>query len=138
MHVIADTGAIYAHYDADDSFHEPMRQLVEQHAGQIILPAPLIVEIDYLLGKLLGVDAEIDFVTDMINGVFQVYPTDSGLLERCRELMERYRDLKLGLADTLVMATAERLAIYQVMTVDQRHFRAVTLSDPLCLLPFDT
>lgn len=137
MQVIADTGSIYANYDADDGFHEPMHALVERYSGEILIPSPLIVEIDYLLGKMLGVEAEVDFVRDLLNGVFRLQPVEKGLLGRCSELMSQYRDLHLGLADTLVMATAERLRVRRVMTVDQRHFRAVKLRMPLHLLPFD-
>ena len=39
--------------------------------------------------------------------------------------MVQYRDLPLGLADATVVATAERMNIQRVFTVDQRHFRAI-------------
>ena len=62
-----------------------------------------------------------------------------------RQQMERAvaeslnRDLPLGLADASVIATAEHLGVNRVLTVDQRHFRAVRprkLSH-LILLPAD-
>jgi len=46
-------------------------------------------------------------------------------LLRCRELILQYRDLPLGLADATVVATAERLKIRRIFTVDERHFRAI-------------
>ena len=59
-------------------------------------------------------------------------------LNRCRELIAAYRDFDLGLADTAVMATAERLGISNILTVDERHFRAVRpRSGPFILLPAD-
>src|SRR5690242_17440291 len=44
---------------------------------------------------------------------------------RCRELLEKYQDLDLGLADASVIATAERLEVYRILTVDERDFPAV-------------
>ena len=35
------------------------------------------------------------------------------------------------------MATAERLNIYNILTIDERDFRAVHLRKPLVLLPMD-
>jgi predicted nucleic acid-binding protein len=51
--------------------------------------------------------------------------------------MTQYKDLKFGLAAAAVMATAEELKIYQILTVDERDFRAVRLQAPLTLLPAD-
>jgi len=53
-------------------------------------------------------------------------------------LIEQYRDLKLGLADTAVMSLAEELNIYRILTIDERDFRAVKLKKPLVLLPADS
>ncbi len=46
-------------------------------------------------------------------------------IRRCRELIATYRNLDLGLADASVVGVAERLGVRRVLTVDQRHFRAV-------------
>ena len=54
-------------------------------------------------------------------------------------LVRQYRDLPLGLVDAAVAATAERLGIDRVLTVDQRHFRTVKPRgfDHFQLLPAD-
>ena len=51
----------------------------------------------------------------------------------------KYRDLALGLVDAAVIATAERLEIYRILTLDERDFRAVRTArgHPLVLLPAD-
>lgn len=58
-------------------------------------------------------------------------------LQQCSRLINQYRGLDLGLADTAVMTTAETLGIYDILTVDERDFRAVKLTKPLTLLPLD-
>ncbi|EDN69594.1 conserved hypothetical protein [Beggiatoa sp. PS] len=135
--LIADTGAIYAFYDGSDQYHESVRILINKNAGNIIIPEIILVEIDYLLGRLLGIDAELDFLQDIFHGVYRLHPLNSSILQRCSNLMAQYHDLKLGLADAAVMATAEELNIYQILTVDERDFRAVRLQAPLILLPAD-
>ena len=57
----------------------------------------------------------------------------------CRKLLARYKDLDLGLADAAVIATAERLGIRTILTVDERDFRAVRTvkGEAFRLLPAD-
>ena len=56
---------------------------------------------------------------------------------RCRALLEHYADLKLGLCDAAVIATAERLGIDRILTVAERDFRVIRSSEgkPFRLLP---
>lgn len=44
---------------------------------------------------------------------------------RIAELVARYRNLPLGTVDASVVATAERLGLTEIATVDRRHFTVV-------------
>jgi predicted nucleic acid-binding protein len=90
------------------------------------------------LREFLGVDAELDFLDGIASGAFTLEVFTPVDLERCQELISTYRDLDLGLADSAVMATAERLKIDRLLTVDERDFRAVRPKHrPFVLLPSD-
>lgn len=78
--LIADSGAVYAFYDGSDQYHKPMRDIINKNAGEIIVPELILVEIDYLLGHLLNVQAELDFLQDVLNGVYRLHRTSSVLL----------------------------------------------------------
>jgi predicted nucleic acid-binding protein len=139
MALVCDTGGVYALYDADDSHHDAVKAAIETEPGTLLLPVILLAEIDYLLNDRLGVDAALDLLTSGEAGAFTlVHPTADDLI-RCRELVDRYRDMPLGIADASVIATAERLGIQRILTVDQRHFRTVKPSvfDSFVLLPAD-
>jgi len=125
MAVICDTGAVYALYDADDVHHAACRALVEAERGPLFLPVALLAEIDYLLTARLGADAALEFLESLESGAFTLVDLTAADVSRCRELVRQYRDLPLGLADASVAATAERLQLPRLFTVDQRHFRAV-------------
>jgi predicted nucleic acid-binding protein len=125
MAVVCDTGAVYALYDADDLHHAACKAVVEAERGPLFLPIVLLAEIDYLLTKHLGADACVELLESIEAGAFTLVVPTSDDLTRCRELMVQYRDLSVGLADATVVATAERLQIQRVFTVDQRHFRAI-------------
>ena len=59
MTVVADTGGLYALFDADDQQHTAARKIIDKEPGSIIVPAGILGEIDYLLREFLGIDAEL-------------------------------------------------------------------------------
>jgi hypothetical protein len=54
-------------------------------------------------------------------------------------VIDRYRDLELGLADASIVVLADRYDVSDVLTLDERHFRAVRRSDgrPFRVRPTD-
>jgi predicted nucleic acid-binding protein len=140
MAAIADSGAIYGLYNRRDRHHRPLRSALAQEPGAILIPAAILSEIDYLIVAKLGVKAELDLLDDILDGAFTLEPFTLADLRRSRELIDQYTTLNIGLADAAVIATAERLGIRRILTVDERHFRVVRGSDgkPFTLLPADS
>ena len=91
----------------------------------------------YLIGSRLGTDAEVLFLGDLAAGEFAIEPVMAGDWLRIAELVSRYRDLPLGTVDGSVVATAERLRISKMATLDRRHFSIVrpAHTDAFELLP---
>lgn len=139
MALIGDSGAIYALYDADDRHHRGVCSVVREDPGPIIVPSPILGELDYLLRVNLGIDADLSFLSGIRSGGFVIEPFTSADLVRCSELIADYRDLDLGLADASVIATAERLDVNRILTVYERDFRAIRPRGfgRLVLLPAD-
>jgi uncharacterized protein len=139
MAAVADSGAIYGLYNRRDRHRRALRAAISSEPGAILLPAAILSEIDYLITAKLGVQAELDFFDDILEGAFTLEPFTLVDLRRSRELIAQYSTLNLGLADAAVIATAERLGTRRILTVDERHFRVVRASDgkPFTLLPAD-
>jgi predicted nucleic acid-binding protein len=137
--LIADSGGLYALYDSRDKNHRLVREAVRAEAGPIILPVAILAELDYLLRVKLGIKAEIRLLEGIVKGALTLEGFTTEDAARCGELIEQYHDLDLGLADAAVIATAERLEVYRILTVDERDFRAVRTARriPLVLLPSD-
>ena len=51
MTLVADTGGLYALFDADDQHHTAAREVIHQEPGPIIVPSGILGEIDYLCGS---------------------------------------------------------------------------------------
>ena len=96
----------------------------------------MITEVTYLLGTRLGVEAEVRFLGDLAAGNLLPEPVLAADWLRIAELVSRYRDLPLGTVDASVLATAERLGVAEIATLDRRHFTIVqSLVGPLTLVP---
>lgn len=126
MTLIVDAGALYAQADADDHAHKAVIRLLKAERGPIVTSELAVAEADYLILDRLGVDVEIDFLTDLVDGTFAVECLSNSDLVNARGLVERYRDLRLGLADASLVVLAARHRTKRVLTFDQRAFRTVT------------
>jgi predicted nucleic acid-binding protein len=134
---LVDAGLLYAYVDADDAHHRACLDLLQNHRGPLVVPTLVITEAVYLIGTRLGTEAEVRFLGDFAEGLFEVESVHPVDWLRIAQLVARYRDWPLGTADASVVAAAERLNITQIATVDRRHFSAVRPkhTDAFQLLP---
>lgn len=92
----------------------------------LVIPAPVLGEAWYLIGKACGAEIEAQFLMDLAAGAYgQILAPTPEVLARAGEPVADYADLPLGGTDATVIATAERLDTTEVATLDHRHFRVV-------------
>jgi predicted nucleic acid-binding protein len=125
MSLILDTGPIVALLDADDLFHESCVAMISDAQEELLVPLPVLVEVDYWTIKLLGHEAWRIFLEDLASGAYRLTCPDEKVLQRAAELEEQYSDMDLGLVDASVIALCERLGETKVATLDRRDFSVV-------------
>jgi predicted nucleic acid-binding protein len=135
MSILLDTGIVYAYYDRSDGWHDRARALVEREQRGLILPGPVIPEVDHLLGQRLGVRSRLTFYTGIVEGYYYVAELPRESYGRIAELNRRFDDLDLGFVDAAVVALAETLGLPRVATTDRRHFAPLATALSLQLLP---
>jgi len=135
--LVADTAPLVALLDADDRHHRRCLEVVEERGEDIVVPAPVLVELDYWVQKLLGPDVWLAFAQDVLDGAYRLYQLDEADVARAAELERRYEDLDLGFVDAAVVTACERLGETKVLTLDRRDFSVVRPRhcDALTLLP---
>jgi hypothetical protein len=135
--IVADTGALIALFDRSDRHHDDVRLLYEADPDAWVLPWAILPEVDYLTATHLGPRAQDLWLADLASGAFSVEwgrPDDLSVAERiCR----RYKTLRIGLVDAVVIAVAERLRASAIATLDLRHFGAIAIKGRPRLLPRD-
>lgn len=125
MALVLDTGPIVALLDASDPDHRRCLALVEDLREDLVLPVPVLVEVDYWLRKLFGPEPWQTFVQDISRDAYRLHHLDEAQLARAAELERAYASLDLGLVDAAVIVTCETLDETKVATLDRRDFSAV-------------
>ncbi len=120
---VVDAGPLYAAADADDQDHLASIAALSRGDLQLVVPALVVAEATYFVGKRLGWMAESRF----LQGIAALYVEGPSREDfaRMAELVDRYSDFPLGGTDASVIALAERLDATVLLTLDRRHFAAV-------------
>jgi uncharacterized protein len=120
---VVDAGPLYAAADADDRDHRACVETLERQDLRLVIPALVIAEATYFVGRRLGPSVEGEFLRAV--GGLDVEGPNAGDFARMAELVEQYADVPLGGTDASVIALAERLDAPTIITLDRRHFAAV-------------
>jgi predicted nucleic acid-binding protein len=123
LKVVADTGPLLAATDTADQANELAAKLVGELARDLLVPSPVMVEVDYMLRTRVGTSAARSFLAALAAGEHSPVFLTPNLLARAVEIDAQFADLNLGLVDASVMAYAERHEL-PILTFDFRDFRA--------------
>jgi predicted nucleic acid-binding protein len=135
--LVLDTGPIFASIDRRDAAHEACRQLFTLNREPLVIPAPVVGEVDYWIRKWLHPGALLAFLDDITAGAYAVENLQPQDYLRIREILSRYADANIGFVDAAVLAVVERLNEPKLATLDRRHFAMFRPRhvDALILLP---
>lgn len=125
MALVLDTGPLYATLDRRDAKHAACRQLVETTDELLVIPAPVLVEVDYWIHARLHPGVLVALLDDIGDGAYRIEELRPADYLRIRELCDRYSDADVGFVDAAVLATVERLNEPKLATLDHRHFRVL-------------
>ncbi|MGH2857788.1 MAG: type II toxin-antitoxin system VapC family toxin [Solirubrobacteraceae bacterium] len=123
MRAVADTGPLVAAANRRDQAHALAASLVTELGRNLLVPEPVIVEVDQLLRSHIGSHVARLFLESLSAGEHTMVSISPSLRRRAVEFAAKFADLDLGYADAAVMAIAERDRL-AVLTFDFEHFRA--------------
>jgi uncharacterized protein len=105
---------------ADDRHHASCREALEQIREPLATVWPVITEAMYLLDFSSRAQDALWRLLERV--AVKILPLDAGDVPRMRELMRKYHDLPMDLADAALVRAAERERISRVFTIDRRDF----------------
>lgn len=137
--IVLDTSGLLAAIDGSQRQHAEAAAIIRASAGPFILSPFVLAELDYLLATKVSQAAASALLDQVASGAYRLEPMAADDVARASEIILQYRDLQLGLADAFVVVLAERHGTLDVLTLDERHFRAVKGPGgrPFRILPAD-
>lgn len=85
----------------------------------------MLAELDYLVTKFRGAATALRLWDEVARGAYRLESFTRHDVERAREIATGYPDLEIGLADASLVVLSERLGTPRILTLDERHFRAL-------------
>jgi len=133
--LIVDTGPLVALLDATDPEHARCEELLQQSGEPRVVPVCVLVEVEYLVRPWPSAFPAL--LREFDGGGLELLDLPVRWLLRAGELVDRYRDLPLGLVDATVIAATEMLGETKLATLDRRHFTVVkpAHTEALTILP---
>jgi uncharacterized protein len=123
--ILVDAGPLVALVDADDQYHKKCVAALKVLREPLVTVWPPVTEAMYLLGDLPKAQ---EALWEMLaRGVLQLLPLDHIDVPRMRELMSKYADRPMDLADAALVRVAEREGIRKIFTVDRKDFAVYRL-----------
>jgi len=137
--IILDTSGLLAAIDSSQRHHVAAAAALRASAGSLLLSPFVLAELDYLLVTKVSSKAATALLGEVADGAYRLEPMAPGDIGRASEIIDQYRDLQLGLADASLVVLAERHRTDDILTLDERHFRAVDGygGRPFRILPAD-
>jgi predicted nucleic acid-binding protein len=132
---IVDAGPLYAAVDVAEPDHLTCAQLLQSGDFDLVIPTLVVAEVCHFIGTRLSASLEATFLRGL--QLVEVEAPTAEDWDAIAELVERYSDFPLGTTDASIVVLAERLGTDVILTLDQRHFRAVRMRNgrPFRLLP---
>lgn len=120
--IIVDTGFWLALSNPRDMHHRACVSALRGVDELLLTTWPVLTETCHLLAQRMSVEAEIAFMRSAAAGAFGIFALTEEHLPRVGELMEKYRDLPMDLADASLVVLAETYDSGEIFSTDQRDF----------------
>ena len=115
--VLVDTGALVALVRKRDRYHERVKEFLGTYFGELVTTWPVLTEAAHLLPTHLG-PRVISFANLPRWRVIDM--RDAG--KRIQELMQKYLDYPMDVADASLVWAAEETGVLDVLTLDWADF----------------
>jgi predicted nucleic acid-binding protein len=118
--ILVDAGPLIALIHKDDAYHSQCVTTLRAVTEPLGTVWPAFTEAMYLLSFSWKAQ---EALWEMVErGVVTLLSLEQHDTSRIRDLMKKYRDLPMDLADAALVAVAERQKIRRVFTLDRRDF----------------
>jgi uncharacterized protein len=123
---LTDTGPLVAILDRSDPSHTRCTRILPNLSKPLITTMPVLTEGMHFLGRQFGWSGQEPLWQLLKSRALEIAPVEGELLARLPELMAKYQDTPMDLADASLVAVAEARGLPRIFTLDS-HFYAFRL-----------
>lgn len=123
--IILDTSGLLAALDASQTGHAAAAEALRAAGAPRLLSPFVLAELDYLLSARVSTRIARTWLGEVAGGAYQLEQFSTADIAAATVVLDRYPDLDLGLTDASLIVLAERHDCVDLLTLDERHFRAV-------------
>ena len=115
--VLLDTGVIVALLDRSEKFHQACAKAVRDLEAPLVTCEAVIAESCYLLRNLPGAPEAV--IENVVAGIFQVPFQLSREAVGVKQVLRKYRDRRIDLADACLIRLADEFGTADILTLDK-------------------
>jgi predicted nucleic acid-binding protein len=115
--VLLDSGVIVALLDRSEKFHQACADAVRSLEQPLITCEAVIAECCYLLRNLPGAPESV--IENVAAGIFQIPFQLSREAIGVKQILQKYRDRKIDLADACLIRLASEFETAEILTLDK-------------------
>lgn len=139
MTLILDSSGLLAAIDEEQEDHIAAREVLESVRGPLLISPFVLAELDYMILTRMGQGRELALLGEVARGAYRLERFSEEDVTAAIEIVERYADFRIGLADASNVVLANRYGTLDVLTLDERDFRTLRGPGgrPFRILPAD-
>lgn len=140
MTLILDSSGLLAAIDEGQEDHVAAREVLESTRGPLLISPFVLAELDYMILTRMGQGRELALLGEVARGAYRLERFSEEDVTAAIEVVERYSDFRIGLADASNVVLANRHGTLDVLTLDERDFRTLRGPGgrPFRVLPADS
>ena len=123
MRLLLDAGPLIALHSRRDADHALVRDYLRDSRAHLLTTWPVVTE----AWHLLALSQRLSMMRWVKAGGAAVVEFDDDASGQLVDLLEKYRDLPMDLADASLVLLAQKNGIHQILTLDRRDFLAYRL-----------
>ena len=137
--ILLDTSGLFAALVRNQRAHEGAKAALEEAGPPYVLSPFVLAELDFFFARETGTGQELSFLEEIVSGAYDLVPFLADDVAAAARVIDTYRDLGIGLADASIVVLAGRFRTNRVLTLDERHFRALRTpgGESFTILPAD-
>lgn len=138
--IVCDTSGLLAAFDKADPDYEAAAEAITSAPKPRVVSPYVLAELDHLLRRQIGHSAARQALARLTGNAYELASLTAGEVSQALAIDRMYADLGLGLADCSLVVLAAQYDTVDVLTFDERHFRAVSpiQGGAFRLLPLDS